>query len=334
MEVLVEQYRGEVLENTHHGYICIVNEKEEVVYSVGDPNTTTLFRSASKPIQVLPVIMYGGIEKYDLKDNELAIMAASHKAEEFHIAALESIMMKTGLREESLYCPPTYPGYVKKSPDIIKKVIERGNLEKRRLNYNCSGKHLGLMISNMLLGYPVENYWDLNHPIQSEINRIISIISSYPSDKIKAAIDGCGIPVYAIPIKNIANSFMKLANPDNIGDEIIEEAVKKIQIAMNTYPENINGTNSLCALLNSDPNIIAKSGAQGVYALGLKKEKLGIVVKLMDGSFKYKPFIIANILKKIEYSNKELIEEIHNITGSDIKNERGDICGKIKVTFK
>ena len=39
------------------GYLCIVDEHSRVLYSVGDPNAVVYYRSSSKPIQALPVIM-------------------------------------------------------------------------------------------------------------------------------------------------------------------------------------------------------------------------------------------------------------------------------------
>lgn len=54
-EVLVQEKRAELLENVHIGMICGVNEQFETKYQVGDTEHYTFFRSASKPIQALPV---------------------------------------------------------------------------------------------------------------------------------------------------------------------------------------------------------------------------------------------------------------------------------------
>ena len=54
-EPLVYEYRADLLDLIHMGYICVVDEQGKVLYSVGDPNERVYYRSASKPIQALPV---------------------------------------------------------------------------------------------------------------------------------------------------------------------------------------------------------------------------------------------------------------------------------------
>ena len=69
--VLAEEYRGEILDLVHHGYICVVDKDNRVVASVGDPEQVVFYRSASKPIQALPVIARGLDREYGLTEEEL-----------------------------------------------------------------------------------------------------------------------------------------------------------------------------------------------------------------------------------------------------------------------
>jgi len=55
-EVLVEEYRGEVLECVHRGHICGVSYDSNVKYSVGDEGFLAYLRSSAKPIQAIPLI--------------------------------------------------------------------------------------------------------------------------------------------------------------------------------------------------------------------------------------------------------------------------------------
>ena len=90
-EPLVNEYRGDILDLVHMGYICIVDENSRVIWHAGDPDETVFYRSASKPIQALPVIARGLDKKFGLTEEESTIFAGSHAGEAFHIAALESI---------------------------------------------------------------------------------------------------------------------------------------------------------------------------------------------------------------------------------------------------
>ena len=84
-EVLIKIYRGNLIENIYRGYIAIVNKKGNPIFSVGDNKKITYWRSAAKPIQVMPVIYSGAADKYKLTEKEIAILTSSHSGEDEHI---------------------------------------------------------------------------------------------------------------------------------------------------------------------------------------------------------------------------------------------------------
>ena len=98
---LTEEFRGGLLDLTHYGYISIVDEKGKVIYSAGDPEAMVFYRSASKPVQALPVIAHHLDEKYGFTDEETVLFAGSHLGESFHVNALKSIMKKADLNPTS-----------------------------------------------------------------------------------------------------------------------------------------------------------------------------------------------------------------------------------------
>jgi len=327
-EVLVEEYRGEVLECIHRGHICGVGYDSNVKYSVGDENFLAYLRSSAKPIQAIPLIKYGLDKKYDLTDKEITVITGSHRAEAFHVEAVEGILNKIGVDEEALICLPTYP----LSP-IAKEGILRQNGKKRRIYHNCSGKHSGILTLCQFLGCNIKEYWDIKSPAQQEILEHISIIAGYPKDNIKIGTDGCGVPVFAMPLKYLANAYLRMACPELIEDKDIREAVVKITRLMNENPEMVSNTNLICSILLRDKNIVAKGGAKGVYCFGLKEEKLGFAIKVMDGSEEEWPFIVASILEQINYKNKETISSLYKNFPLEVKNDNNKIVGVSKVRF-
>lgn len=64
-EPLVNEYRGDLLDLVHMGYVCVVDENSKVIASVGDADEMVFYRSASKPLQALPVIARGWILNMD-----------------------------------------------------------------------------------------------------------------------------------------------------------------------------------------------------------------------------------------------------------------------------
>ena len=96
MPELIHEYRGGVLENIHRGRICVTDRSGRTVYAVGDPEEITFYRSASKPIQALPLLERGLDGKYGLSGEETAVMSGSHSGEDFHLAAVLGILEKAG----------------------------------------------------------------------------------------------------------------------------------------------------------------------------------------------------------------------------------------------
>lgn len=330
-EILVEEYRGGILECIHTGHICGVSDDGNVKYEVGDVDFVAFLRSSAKPIQAIPVLKRGLDKKYNITEKETTIFAASHRAQSWHVEALESIMSKVGISEDELVCLPTYP-----LSNDAKEALLKESKPKRRIYHNCSGKHLGILTLCRALGCSTEDYWDIKNPAQQEILKHISIVSDYPVDKIKVGTDGCGVPVFAMPLKYLAKAYMRLACPDLIEDKDVREAVIKITGLMNKYPQMVSGTDLICSLLNEDPNIVAKGGSKGVYCFGLREERLGFALKVMDGSEEEWPLIVAAILEKINYKNKETIERLYRVFPKEIKNDNNKIvgCSEVKFNFK
>lgn len=329
MSALVEQYRGSVLENVHMGVLCGVNELGEVLYEVGNADHPAFLRSSAKPFQAIPVMQGKVVETFGLAGEEAALFAASQRGEKYQISALESILRKTGISESQLITHPTIPLNDEPKLDYLMK-----GLPPRRICHNCSGKHLGILALCKVMGYPTENYGDIQHPVQQRILKVLSELSGCPVEDIHIAVDGCGFPVFALPLKFSASAYLKLACPDLIADESVREAAIQITGYMNAHPDMVASHGFICSELLRDPNIVAKGGAKGFYTFGLKKERIAFALKVIDGSENPWPIIVASILEQIGYSNKETIRRMYKLTPIEIRNDNGIIVGENKAAFR
>src|SRR5699024_11679377 len=124
-----------------------------------------------------------------------------------------------------------------------------------------------------------------------------------PEEHIMQGIDGCGLPIYGVPLKNMALSYLKFVVPEWIQDEGKREAVKQIGKVMNASPEIVASHDFICSVLLKDPNIIAKGGAQGVYCLALPRQKFSNALKILSGTYRFWPALVAKLLEKIDYDN-------------------------------
>lgn len=56
---LLREYRGDLLDLTHMGYVCVVDADSNVLCHAGGADETVFYRSAPKPLQALPAIARG-----------------------------------------------------------------------------------------------------------------------------------------------------------------------------------------------------------------------------------------------------------------------------------
>ncbi|KGE20959.1 asparaginase [Paenibacillus wynnii] len=326
--VLVREYRAELIECIHSGHIAIVGVDGKLKGYAGDPGFVSFTRSAAKPLQAIPGIRGGIAEHYHLTQAEIALMTASHRGENYHITALESISSKVGVSENNMLCATSYP-----LDDSSREEAIRG-LGRRKIYHNCSGKHLGILSYSQLKGFPLGEYADRDHPVQREIINTLAYMADVAPESIGLGTDGCGLPVFALPLTALAGAYLKLACPNLIGDLATRKAVTTITAAMNAHPEMVSGYGRLDSILLEDDNIIAKGGFKGVYCFGLRRERLGIAFKVLDGSEEEWGLIVQSILKQIGYSNENTLKKLSAAYSGDIYNDGGTKVGSAEAEFK
>lgn len=147
MTEIIHEYRGKLLENIHHGRIAVVNDQGKVLYAVGEPEALTYYRSASKPLQALPVLERHLEEKYGLTNDEIVIMAGSHAGEDIHLNAILGMLEKAGFAEEDMVMLPTLPA----NEEVRRRMLCQ-NLPGRKALHNCAGKHTASMMLARFFG--------------------------------------------------------------------------------------------------------------------------------------------------------------------------------------
>jgi L-asparaginase II len=327
--LLIKEYRAGVMECAHYGHISITDENGKVVYSAGDPHFRAFTRSSAKPFQAIPGIRAGIVGHYGLTPQEIAIMSSSHRSEPMHIQVLEQIESKIGLGEECLICAPSYPLNEESRNQWL-----RAQGEKRRILHNCSGKHLGILAYTQMKQADLGSYAEPEHPVQREILETMAYMAGIEQKEIKLGTDGCGFPVFSLPLSALSNAYLKLACPDLIEDPSTRSAVETITGAMNEYPLMVGGTQRVDSVLLEDSNIVAKGGFKGVFGFALKKERLGITFKVLDGSEEEWAYIAQSILEQIGYSNRKTIERLAEVYPPDIRNDAGKVVGRAESEFK
>lgn len=329
-EIVLHYTRAGHVENIHRGDVAAVNSAGEVVASIGNAHLPMFWRSAAKPFQALAFVKNGGLERYGITDEELALLVSSHSGEENHVALVRGILAKLGLDESVLDCGVVRP----MSGKAFKKIIAAG--EKVLPVHNaCSGKHSQIIALAMMLGVPYAGYTKPDHEAQRVIFRHVAMAARMPEDKLEIGIDGCGVPVFYLPIYNMSLAYARLSTPVKGDWGAYETAATKIRDAMSKYPQVVSGTGRIDLAVTevTGGRIIAKIGADAVYCLAVKDGDLGITFKIEDGSFAaVTPMTIA-VLKYLDLLTRDEASELERLFPPVLKNHRGEVIGTIEATF-
>lgn len=329
-EKLVEMIRSGLVESIHEGNIVVAAFNGNVIYELGDSNRVTYFHSSAKPIQGIAMLEAGIAEKFGLDLKEIALMISSHSGEKEHIEVLKSLMKKIGVGEEALECGIADPV----SKDVLKELFSVG-LSITKLHCNCSGKHLGFIAASKAMGYPPEGYHKADHPMQRSVGKVVAEFSGAKPDLITNGIDGCSVPVYGIPLKNMAISYANLCNPGFMGGKY-NKSQNYITSAMTMYPEMIAGKGRIDTELmkRCGSRVLGKIGAEGVYCAGILGKGIGVAIKIEDGSSRAVGPAIMELLLQLKVITGDEAESMKEFWNPPVLNNKGEVTGEIKPVFK
>lgn len=303
--IVVETLRGQIVECRYRGSAAVVDSKGKIVSSIGNAQVVTTIRSTAKPFQTIPLLEHSQNHWLNLTPKEIAVMAGSHNGEDAHIGVIQELMNKGGISEKDLRCGI--------HPPFLFSISEKTMLKERRpispLQHNCSGNHAGMLLLAKLMNAPMASYQSPEHIIQKIITSTICQLFDISQAELMLAIDGCGIPTYACRLDQLALAYVRLATANETDEH--GKALAIIRDAMMNYPFLVAGTDRLETDLMLTCPVIAKSGAQGVYAIGLPDSKLGIAVKIESGSSEAAECLMVEILNMLGILKKESLTKLN-----------------------
>ncbi|NQS91586.1 MAG: asparaginase, partial [Chloroflexi bacterium] len=227
---LYQTNRGKTVESIHFGAIAVVTAEGKLFALAGDPHTTTFLRSSAKPFQTLPLVEMGGLERYQMTGEELAVTCASHSGTDTHLKTIYKLQQKIGVSESDLLCCTHQPF------DSASRVKLRDQGKAPSPNHhNCSGKHTGMLGQAKLLGVSLEKYTEVEHPVQEQIKATFCEMCEISQDLVSVGRDGCSVPTFAIPLFHAAWGWARLVNPAGLPEKRAE-ACKTITKAMAAHP--------------------------------------------------------------------------------------------------
>lgn len=340
--VVAEQTRGPLVENIFRGDVAVVDSTGRVLYQVGDAGKVTFWRSSAKPIQAMPLVLSGAADAFGFGPQHLAIFSASHNGEKEHVAVALDALAKAGLGPELLQCGAHAP-FDRESAEALAAAGQEPGV----LHNNCSGKHSGMLSLAKHLGLPLENYLDPESELQRLIRANVADVTGMALDDIAIGVDGCGVPVFGLPIKNMAYAFARLADPSAM-PEGKAEAGRRFRDAMIAHPYLVAGRKRICTEMMALPGgrFVAKSGAEGVYCVGVLPHAvpealkaagavggIGIAVKMEDGNNHVRQQVTVEVMRQVGLLGADDLDALGRYGTFQVKNHAGRVVGEVRTAF-
>jgi L-asparaginase II len=292
--ILVEVLRGSLVESRHRGAVAVVDAEDRAVLFLGDVDRPVFPRSAVKGLQALVLVESGAADRYGLSEAELALVCASHSGEPDHVAAAQRILSRAGLTSAALRCgahPPIH------QPSAA--ALYRAGQAPTALHNNCSGKHSGFLCAAGGIGADPQSYIEARHPVQREVRSVIESLSGAPLPDERHAIDGCSVPTWALPLRNLALAFARFGTGHGLAPQRAKAAAR-LRAACAAKPWYVAGTGRFCTeiMRRFGVRVFIKSGAEGMVCAALPVEGLGIAVKCDDGAGRAAEVVIAALIAR------------------------------------
>jgi L-asparaginase II len=280
--IIAEYVRSGFVEGRHYGSLVAVDADGAVTIAVGAPEEPMLPRSANKPLLAVGMLGAG----LDLDGPLLALAAASHGGQPFHLDGVRHILAGAGLTEAALRTPPDYPLDEQAQRDWL-----RLGGRPRPIAMNCSGQHAAMLATCVASGWPTQTYCDGDHPLQVQLRLAMGMLTGEPTDVV--GIDGCGAPLFAASLLGMAQAFRRLVLAAPGTPE------RRVADAMRAHPEFVGGTQrDVTCLMAGVPGLLAKEGAEGVFAAALADGR-AVALKVDDGAQRARLPVMVAALRRL-----------------------------------
>jgi L-asparaginase II len=196
-----------------------------------------------------------------------------------------------------------------------------------QMHNNCSGKHSGFLTLNRhLKGGP--EYVAPDHPVQKAVMAAFEEVTGETSPYF--GIDGCSAPNPACSLHGMARAMAWFAAASETGG-LAENSAVRLREAMMAHPDLVAGEGRACTELMravTEP-VALKTGAEAYFVAILPQRKMGVALKIIDGSTRGAECAIASILVRLGVLDPEH-PSARKFRNAVITNWRGIETGAIR----
>jgi L-asparaginase II len=197
------------------------------------------------------------------------------------------------------------------------------------LHNNCSGKHTGFLAVARAIGADPKRYLDARGPVQTLVRDALTDHLD-PNTPTPWAVDGCSAPTPILPVASLAHLNARLVAAPHHPDSHLG----RIASSMMDHAELIGGRGVLdTRLMRTLNNLVAKRGADGVYALGVLHPThgpLGLAIKVEDGSGDARTPAVLALLDGLDLLVPAARFALRDTLRPERKNHRGLVVGTLE----
>ena len=177
----------------------------------------------------------------------------------------------------------------------------------------------------------------------AKLKRVVSLIDA--ETWIGIGVDGCSVPVFRIPLASLALLYARLSGGRAPRETAREFAARtRIVRAMTRAPLMVAGTGRFTTklMLAFRGRLLAKEGAEGVYAVGASRSlrrtlpgrgAVGIALKIEDGSERGRDAVTVEVLRQIGLASGPRLAALRLFANRPVRSVRGDVVGGMTTLF-
>jgi L-asparaginase II len=316
--------RGERVESRHRVSYAVADAAGGQRHVAGDADRPIFPRSAVKPLQALVLLESGAAGRFAVSESELALACASHGGEPLHVDAVRRWLARLGLDQAALECGAHAP----LDAASAERLIAAGRAPEPVHN-NCSGKHTAMLATALHLGAALAGYTAADHPVQRRVAATLAEmagIEALPAP----ALDGCSLPTWPLTLGQLATALARLADPAGL-PPARRAACARICAAMTAHPKLVAGSGRACtAIMTIAPNVVVKTGAEGVYGAALPELGLGLALKVEDGGGRAAPVALLGLLEAVGALSPGQRVALDHVARPMLRNHTGRVVGRIE----
>jgi L-asparaginase II len=320
--------RGGRVESWHRGAAAVSDVEGRLVVALGDVQRPVYPRSAVKALQALPLVESGAAGKFNLSAAEIALACSSHSGEPIHVETVRAMLAKCGRDPSALECGVHWP-----SDQEAGRALAASGGAASALHNNCSGKHAGFICVSCAAGIDPAGYVKGDHFAQKRVKAALEEATATKLDERAAAIDGCAIPTFSVPLAALARGFARFGTGEGL-TATSAAAAARIRRACAAHPRLVGGTGRFDTLVAATlgTRAFVKGGAEGVYCAAFPDLGLGVAIKCDDGAGRAGELVMAALIARLlplsDAERAALAAHIEPV----IRNWNGEAVGALRAT--